>query len=406
MIKLAVRCEFFLYQENDAAFIQLIFVRFIVHMFIAICSLQSDEYTTKNHHLIERREAMKFEKSIPDRKVLVRRLEALTGIKARYTYVPRCAYEIGAFTVEMDGSLTVTDGADLEVIETLKEEKMIGNEISDGNALGATRLKYQPVERNCQIGVESWEPEAGVGVGASQDAPAVWQPDTDLFSEIALPEEEAADAIQESSGDETEASDPAAPFPIDASISFPLSKHSAKSLQNLICLVYSRGELLSKSTGGRFYASKQFVDDLLDGHNLRTAEEVIAFIRGWDGLSEPLFGISFTDDKVVFDGFTSVPDEGYVQTFTRLAAAMNKMAITQNHIQAKEVDAENEKYALRIWLIRLGFSGNEYKEDRKRLMANLSGHTAFRTEEEKNRAKAKAQRKRDELRAAKASQNK
>ena len=38
--------------------------------------------------------------TVRDRKVLVKRLEELTGLKAAYTYVPRCAYEIGAFTVE------------------------------------------------------------------------------------------------------------------------------------------------------------------------------------------------------------------------------------------------------------------------------------------------------------------
>ena len=42
----------------------------------------------------------KFEKNIDDRKVLVARLSELTGLDARYTRVPRCAYEVGSFTVE------------------------------------------------------------------------------------------------------------------------------------------------------------------------------------------------------------------------------------------------------------------------------------------------------------------
>ena len=86
----------------------------------------------------------------------------------------------------------------------------------------------------------------------------------------------------------------------------------------------------------------------------------------------------------------------------KLAAAMNRMAITQKRVQAKNVDDSNEKYALRIWLIRLGLNGDEFKADRKRLMANLTGHTAFRSEEEKNRWTAKQAAKRDALRAAKA----
>jgi len=68
----------------------------------------------------------KFEKNIGDRKVLVARISHLTGVDARYTFVPRCAYEIGAFTVEKDGSLTVMEGADESILQTLREEELIG----------------------------------------------------------------------------------------------------------------------------------------------------------------------------------------------------------------------------------------------------------------------------------------
>ena len=80
---------------------------------------------------------------------------------------------------------------------------------------------------------------------------------------------------------------------------------------------------------------------------------------------------------------------------------MNKQAITQQRIQAKEITAENEKYAMRIWLLRLDMNGSEYKEERRILMENLSGHAAFRTEEDKVRWQARQNEKRDALRAAK-----
>ena len=79
----------------------------------------------------------------------------------------------------------------------------------------------------------------------------------------------------------------------------------------------------------------------------------------------------------------------------KLAAAMNSMAMTQKRVQAKDVDDSNEKYAFRVWLIRLGMNGAEYKEDRKRLMANLSGHSAFRNDAERERWEAKQKAKRD-----------
>ena len=64
---------------------------------------------------------------------------------------------------------------------------------------------------------------------------------------------------------------------------------------------------------------------------------------------------------------------------------MNKMAKEQKRIVPKEIAEPNEKYAFRIWLIRLGMNGEGCKTDRKILLQNLSGHTAFRTEADKEK---------------------
>lgn len=65
-----------------------------------------------------------------------------------------------------------------------------------------------------------------------------------------------------------------------------------------------------------------------------------------------------------------------------------------------------EKYALRTWLLRLGMNGPDFKETRKILMENLSGHAAFRTDEEAQKFLAREKAKRDALKAAKlAAQN-
>lgn len=273
---------------------------------------------------------------IGNRKELVKRIEALTGEKSRYTFMPRCAYEIGAFAVEKDGTLTVQDDADQSVIDTLKAEGMIGDEIT----------------------AES------IGTSESEDTTAF-------------------------------------PEPLTTEISFPLSQHTVQSLTNLICMIHARGALLSKATGGDFYADKSLIDVILDDKTFRSIYELIAYIREWEETNPELKGIRFADDKVIFDGFGQAQDAETVQTYTKLAAAMDKMAITQKRVQAKDVDDSNEKYALRIWLIRLGLNGADFKADRKRLMAPLSGHTAFRNDAERERWEAKQKAKRD---AAKAEQ--
>ena len=50
----------------------------------------------------------------------------------------------------------------------------------------------------------------------------------------------------------------------------------------------------------------------------------------------------------------------------------------QKRITAKPKENENEKYAFRCFLLRLGFIGDEYKADRKLLLSKLSGSSAFK----------------------------
>jgi hypothetical protein len=285
--------------------------------------------------------------TVRDRKVLVKRLEELTGQKAVYTYVPRCAYEIGAFTVERSGNLTVGDDADESIIDTLLAEEMI--------------------------------------------VPATDEEEPDDTEE----DEDAEEEDDDTDGEEDQDSG----FPVNTSISVPIAGHTVQTLLNLICMIHSRGALIAKATGGEFSADKTLID-ALGSTTFRDIHELIAYIREWNETNPPLTGITLDSETITFDGFGEAPDADYVQTYMKLSAAMNQMALTQKRVQAKDVDDSNEKYAFRIWLIRLGMNGSEYKEDRKRLMEDLSGHAAFRNDAERERWEAKQKAKREAAKAA------
>ena len=109
----------------------------------------------------------------------------------------------------------------------------------------------------------------------------------------------------------------------------------------------------------------------------------------------------FSHEKVTFTGFPTAPDYDHLTAFGHLAILMNQQAVSQKRIQAKEVNDSNEKYALRTWLLRLGMNGPDFKQTRKILMENLSGHAAFRTDEEAQKFLAREKAKRDALKAAK-----
>ncbi len=330
--------------------------------------------------------------TVRDRKILVKRLEELTGIKANYTYVPRCAYEIGAFTVERDCSLTVGEDADESIIETLLTEEMI---------VEATPTDEPETDEEDDIDEDAdVDDESDTEDGDYVEIDMTIISDTDDLEQIEAPEdtgEDDADA-EDADGDDTEEEDPDE-YPLDLTLSIPLADHTVQTLKNLICTIYSRGALLSKATGGEFFADKTLTD-ALDEHEFHSVPELIAFFREWEETNPELKGIRFDDDELIFDGFGEAPDAEHEKAFTDLATAINTMALTQKRVQAKEVDDSNEKYTMRIWLVRIGFGGAEYKTDRKILMENLSGHSAFRNDEEKAKWTERQKAKRDAARAA------
>lgn len=84
------------------------------------------------------------------------------------------------------------------------------------------------------------------------------------------------------------------------------------------------------------------------------------------------------EDSVLFPWFSKVePEEA--MTYTKFITAICEMTMKQKRITAKPKENENEKYAFRCFLLRLGFIGDEYKADRKLLLSKLNGSSAFKS---------------------------
>ena len=96
--------------------------------------------------------------------------------------------------------------------------------------------------------------------------------------------------------------------------------------------------------------------------------------------------IKVDSEKVFFPWFSELPDADTCKTYQKFIAALCKMSKEQKRINSTEKEVTNEKYAFRCFLLRLGFIGEEYKTDRKILLKNLSGSSAF-----KNGAKKEAE---------------
>ena len=87
--------------------------------------------------------------------------------------------------------------------------------------------------------------------------------------------------------------------------------------------------------------------------------------------------IEVLDDRVAFPWFSQV-DADSAAAYTHFISALCEMSRNAKRVTATEKPVDNEKYAFRCFLLRLGFIGSEYKAERKILLKNLTGSSAFK----------------------------
>lgn len=123
-------------------------------------------------------------------------------------------------------------------------------------------------------------------------------------------------------------------------VAIPLEKVKVGNLTNLL---EAKGELIRKALG---------VDDIR---------------------------IVVDEEKVSFPWFSELPDADTSRAYQNFIAALCRMSKEQKRINSTDKEVTNEKYAFRCFLLRLGFIGAEYKADRKILLKNLAGSSAFKS---------------------------
>ena len=130
---------------------------------------------------------------------------------------------------------------------------------------------------------------------------------------------------------------------IGISIKIPLSEFNGNALVNLVSIIEAKGNLMKKAFG----------NENLD--------------------------VFFGPDFVEFPWFTKGNNDEEVKAYTHFITALCDFVKKQKKITAKEKAVENEKYAFRCFLLRLGFIGSEYKNERKILLRNFEGSSAFKS---------------------------
>lgn len=124
-------------------------------------------------------------------------------------------------------------------------------------------------------------------------------------------------------------------------IEVPLDGFTEESIVNLEKLIASKASLIRKAIGA----------------------DTLPIVRTRTTLQFPWFRLS------------AEPDEA--SAYAQFISALCEMAKAQKRVNAKETDITNDKFAFRVFLVRLGFVGDDYKASRRALLRNLSGNSAF-----------------------------
>ena len=165
--------------------------------------------------------------------------------------------------------------------------------------------------------------------------------------------EEATDKPQEAnhraekeelSDEPTEESIPSQNEGETLTIEIPLAGFDENALANLDNLIKSKGWLIKKALG---------IEEL---------------------------PIKVGEASMKFSWFKKMPDSDECQAFTDFIGKLAEHSKKQKRISSKVKETENEKYAFRCFLLRLGFIGTEYKKQRKILLSRLNGSSAFKAE--------------------------
>ena len=160
----------------------------------------------------------------------------------------------------------------------------------------------------------------------------------------------------------------------EITVSLPMKGHTAETLRNLINLFYARSGLLNKALGTSFRVDEGLVNALRDDSCVLNLDKLFETVEAYEGEHDKAAdGLTIEPEKITFSTLPATNDPAILRTFTTLCAMMNKQALTQKHIRPARIREENERFSMRVWLLRMGMVGPEYGEDTRILMQRLSG---------------------------------
>ena len=190
------------------------------------------------------------------------------------------------------------------------------------------------------------------------------------------------------------------------------SNHNRQSLKNLLGIMYSKEDILFKALNVNPNRVTQYCQKVREPM-LRQARQLSSdetkdltqlesiWYEGnissrehynWTRYYALNLHSVFYRGTVEWRCFNSTLHAGRAAAYINLCLAMSAQAIAQRSTVMRKTQSDNELFTFRVWLVRLGLNGPEFKNTRDHLLANLDGDRAWRYDKdcyESNRKKKK-----------------
>lgn len=165
----------------------------------------------------------------------------------------------------------------------------------------------------------------------------------------------------------------------DAVLSFP-DREDTEIIERVLDGLHNAGYDSAPDTLTISMPKNMLNDEALFNLRRIIANKEQLFKKAFDAVS---LEITESDETIDFPWFT-VTDAEATDAYTRFITMLCEFAKNQKRVNNKPDTSDNEKYAMRCFLLRIGMIGSEYKSARRVLLRNLPGNTAFRHGGEKN----------------------
>ena len=192
------------------------------------------------------------------------------------------------------------------------------------------------------------------------------------------------------------------------------ANHNRQSLKNLIGIMYSKEDILFKalqvdSAREQEYCQKVREPMLKQARTLSSDEtKDLTLLEqvwyegnvnhgqhyNWTRYYALNLHSVFYRGTVEWRCFNSTLHAGKVAAYVNLCLAISAQAIAQRSTVMRKTHSDNELFTFRVWLVRLGLNGDEFKHTRDHLLAHLEGDRAWRRDKDSYEVNQKKKRNR------------